>query len=147
MRAERDNTVVRFSEFAGHVEGITMPNWVDVQMRIDGGSRYGRGAWSVALFSLIIPEIVRAVNAAGGGGRTETGVPVARFFGGVITLDQCGPDWFIVQYLDQVTTGLSYAEAAEELGRCILHHLAGESRIDNSVAGSSNEWGYDTPRD
>jgi hypothetical protein len=49
-----------------------------------------------------------------------------------ITLAQRGPDDFRVTYGKQVKSELNYSQAARELGSCIMHALACESKIDNS---------------
>lgn len=38
---------------------------------------------------------------------------------------------FTVEYGNHARTGLSYAEAAEELGECIMHSLACAGKLDN----------------
>lgn len=48
-----------------------------------------------------------------------------------IVLDQFGRDRFTVTYWRQVKSDLSYAGAAKELGSCILHALACDSKLDN----------------
>lgn len=52
-----------------------------------------------------------------------------------IELAQRGRDSFRVTYWKQVKDRLTYAEAAKELGECILHALACESLLDNRVKG------------
>lgn len=47
-----------------------------------------------------------------------------------ITLHQNGSDSFRVSYGAQVSRGLSYADAARELGESIMHALACEGRIE-----------------
>jgi len=48
-----------------------------------------------------------------------------------ISLTQTRDDLFTVRYGVQVKTGLNYATAARELGECILHALACDSKINN----------------
>jgi hypothetical protein len=48
-----------------------------------------------------------------------------------ITLAQKGVDNFSVQYYKQFTENLTYTEAALELGACIMHALACDSKLDN----------------
>lgn len=48
-----------------------------------------------------------------------------------ITLIQRGEDVFSVIYGKQRENGLSYAEAAKELGQCIMHALACEGKLEN----------------
>ena len=52
-----------------------------------------------------------------------------------ITMTQQGRDMFTVRYGKQVRTKLRYSEAATELGSCIMHFLACEGRLDNSMPG------------
>ena len=52
-----------------------------------------------------------------------------------IALDQQGKDRFRVTYGVQVKEGLTYAEAAKELGVCIMHALACDGRLDNRSRG------------
>jgi hypothetical protein len=52
-----------------------------------------------------------------------------------IVLAQRGKDSFRVTYWKQVKDHLSYAAAAKELGECIMHALAYESRLDNLRKG------------
>lgn len=53
----------------------------------------------------------------------DTGYPV--------TVRQAADRTFSVQYGKQLRTNLSYAEAAQELGSCIFHGLACESKIED----------------
>lgn len=48
-----------------------------------------------------------------------------------VELWQKGPDHFAVRYGKQVKWRLTYAEAAAELGQCLMHAMACESMIDN----------------
>lgn len=48
-----------------------------------------------------------------------------------VTLSQEDFDSFTVQYGKQVKTGLNYADAASELGACIMHALACDGHLDN----------------
>lgn len=52
-----------------------------------------------------------------------------------ISLDQTGIDKFTVTYGKQVRRGLRYADAASELGACIMHALACEGNLDNRQKG------------
>jgi hypothetical protein len=49
-----------------------------------------------------------------------------------ITLHQAGVDRFRVTYGSQVKSNLTYAEAALELGACIMHAAACSGTLDNS---------------
>ena len=53
-----------------------------------------------------------------------------------VTLAQRGVDWFAVVYGKQVTYDLTYAQACEELGACLLHALACAGKLDNSEVQS-----------
>ena len=48
-----------------------------------------------------------------------------------IRLTQTGRDRFTVQSGKQFKRGLTYADAAAEYGRAIMHALACENRLDN----------------
>ena len=48
-----------------------------------------------------------------------------------ITVRQAADRTFSVQYGKQLKTNLSYEEAARELGYCIFHGLACESKIED----------------
>jgi hypothetical protein len=52
-----------------------------------------------------------------------------------ITLSQKGKDNFAVQYGKQYTDNLPYHEATFELGACIMHALACDSKLDNRPKG------------
>ncbi len=52
-----------------------------------------------------------------------------------ITLNQRGRDSFGVRYGKQYKAGLNYSDAATELGSCIMHALACESKLDNRHRG------------
>ncbi len=52
-----------------------------------------------------------------------------------IQLFQRGKDSFRVVYGLQITDHLTYAQAATELGACIMHALALEGRLDNRMLG------------
>lgn len=52
-----------------------------------------------------------------------------------ITLEQTGIDRFVVTYGAQVVRNLDYPAAAAELGKCIMHALACEDKLDNSERG------------
>lgn len=49
-----------------------------------------------------------------------------------VRLYQNGKDKFTVEYGLQVKKGLDYADAAKELGQCLMHALACVGRLDNS---------------
>lgn len=49
-----------------------------------------------------------------------------------VILRQQGPDDFTVRYGQQVKEHLTYAQAARELGSCLMHGLACEGKLDNS---------------
>lgn len=57
------------------------------------------------------------------------------------TLYQTGFDKFAVRYGLQLKEGLSYAEAAAELGACIMHALACEGRLDNRTKAEARKAG------
>lgn len=48
-----------------------------------------------------------------------------------VTLIQTGLDRFTVTYGKQVKAGLSYAQAADEYGCCVMHALACAGKLDN----------------
>lgn len=50
-----------------------------------------------------------------------------------ITLMQHGKDRFSVTYGAQVKTGLAYAEAAKELGECIMHALVCDGEVQTEA--------------
>lgn len=50
-----------------------------------------------------------------------------------ITLEQQSPKHFRVTYGKQVKSGLAYREAATDLGCCIMHALACDGKLDNSI--------------
>lgn len=52
-----------------------------------------------------------------------------------IALSQQAVDEFTVTYWKQVKQGLTYDKAAAELGGCIMHALACDSKIDNRESG------------
>lgn len=52
-----------------------------------------------------------------------------------IKLQQQGVDRFTVVYGKQTKKDLAYADAASELGGCIMHALACEGNLDNSERG------------
>jgi hypothetical protein len=54
-----------------------------------------------------------------------------------ITLSQKGKDNFAVQYGKLYTGFLPYHEAALELGACIMHALACDSKLDNRTKGEN----------
>ena len=47
-----------------------------------------------------------------------------------IKLHQVTPRSFCVIYGEQVSTGLTYSQAAQELGECIMHALACEGKFE-----------------
>lgn len=49
-----------------------------------------------------------------------------------ITVTQTGVDAFTVTYGLQVRKGLTYADAARELGECIFHAAACAGKLDNA---------------
>lgn len=49
-----------------------------------------------------------------------------------IHVEQAKNKRFKVVYFKQVKSGLTYAQAAHELGECIFHALACESKLDNT---------------
>jgi len=49
-----------------------------------------------------------------------------------IKLDQQGVDRFTVTYGRQIKTGLTYNDAARELGAAIMHALACDDRLNNA---------------
>lgn len=53
---------------------------------------------------------------------------------GEVTLFQSGPDDFTVQYGKQVRGGLNYCNAAHQLGECLFHQLACDSKLDNRLS-------------
>ena len=57
------------------------------------------------------------------------------FAGYMITLTQTGIDRFTVQYGKQVKSNLTYAQAAAELGACIMHSRACDGVLDNREPG------------
>ena len=52
-----------------------------------------------------------------------------------VTLTQHGLDSFCVTYGSQVKDNLTYAEAARELGSCIMHALACEGHVETGEGG------------
>jgi hypothetical protein len=50
-----------------------------------------------------------------------------------IKLIQTGIDSFTVVYGQQVTKGLSYVEAAKELGCCIMHGATCQGKIESNL--------------
>lgn len=52
-----------------------------------------------------------------------------------IELKQHGRNKFSVRYGLQLKTGLTYSEAARELGACLMHDAACESKLDNRMPG------------
>ena len=54
-----------------------------------------------------------------------------------IMLHQEAKDRFTVTYWKQVTDGLTYSQAATELGSCIMHALACDGQLDNRARGEA----------
>ena len=54
---------------------------------------------------------------------------------GSILLTQQGRDNFTVTYGSTHTTGLTYAEAAKELGSCLMHQAACDDKLDAMMKG------------
>lgn len=52
-----------------------------------------------------------------------------------VRLEQTGVDKFVVTYGKQVKSGLTYAQAASELGADIMHALACDGKLDNRHRG------------
>lgn len=57
------------------------------------------------------------------------------FHTGDVTLYQTGRDRFTVVYGKQVKKGLTYADAASELGACLMHQAACDGVLDNRERG------------
>lgn len=57
------------------------------------------------------------------------------FHTGAVTLFQTGRDRFTVVYGKQVKKGLTYADAASELGACLMHQAACDGVLDNRLPG------------
>ena len=53
----------------------------------------------------------------------------------MIELRQQGVDRFSVRYGLELKTGLNYADAAAELGACIMHKAACDGALDNREPG------------
>lgn len=53
----------------------------------------------------------------------------------MIELRQQGRDRFSVRYGLELKERLTYSEAAHQLGACIMHDAACESRLDNRIPG------------
>ena len=54
-----------------------------------------------------------------------------------IMLHQEAKNRFTVTYWKQVTDGLTYSQAATELGSCIMHALACDGQLDNRARGEA----------
>lgn len=52
-----------------------------------------------------------------------------------IKLTQQGIDRFTVIYGKQTRKGMTYTQAAQELGACIMHALACDGKLDNREKG------------
>ena len=63
----------------------------------------------------------------------------------MIELQQTGLDSFTVVYGLQVRTGLDYGQAAEELGKCLMHHQSCEGTIDNRTRAEARKGGDTRP--
>lgn len=69
----------------------------------------------------------------------ETACYETEIAGMPIKLTQQGINNFTVTYWKHVKSDLSYAEAIEELGSCIMHALACEGKVDNRMPGEEDE--------
>lgn len=49
-----------------------------------------------------------------------------------VTLSQSARKLFTVEYGAQIKRGLTYSEAAHELGACLMHAMACNGDLDNS---------------
>lgn len=56
-----------------------------------------------------------------------------------VQLKQSGVDSFTVVYFKQIKKDLNYEAAATELGACIMHALACESRLDNRTKAEARQ--------
>jgi len=63
----------------------------------------------------------------------------------IIELQQTGFDRFTVVYGLQVKTGMNYAQAALELGECVMHMQACEGLLDNCTRSEASEAGDTKP--
>lgn len=81
------------------------------------------------------------VNFACGGPNPFTGAKASQ----LIELQQTGFDRFTVVYGLQVRVGLSYSQAASELGACVMHMQACEGHLDNRTASEARRAGDRTP--
>lgn len=63
----------------------------------------------------------------------------------MIELQQTGFDRFTVVYGLQVETDLNYADAAAELGECIMHLQACNSQLDNRTRSEARAAGDTKP--
>lgn len=55
------------------------------------------------------------------------------FQDGLVTLQQRGKDNFAVRYGKEVHAELTYGQAAMELGKSLMHQLAGDGKLDNRM--------------
>lgn len=62
-----------------------------------------------------------------------------------VRLIQTGFDAFTVSYGLQVKRGLNYADAAAELGTCLMHLCACEGRLDNRTKAEARKAGDRKP--
>lgn len=53
---------------------------------------------------------------------------------GLVKLQQTSKNRFTVVYFKQVKKGLTYSQAARELGCCLMHQAACDGLLDNSGA-------------
>lgn len=51
-----------------------------------------------------------------------------------VTVEQNSRGAFRVTYGQQIKTGLDYAEAADEFGKCVFHALACDGALDNEAS-------------
>jgi len=56
-----------------------------------------------------------------------------------IVISQQGVDSFTVQYGKQFDRNLSYGEAAERFGLCLMHALSCQGKIDNRTEEEAND--------
>lgn len=62
-----------------------------------------------------------------------------------VRLYQTGFDQFTVEYGKQVKARLNYADAASELGACLMHLCACEGHLDNRTKAEAKVAGDRTP--
>lgn len=56
---------------------------------------------------------------------------------GLVTLQQKGPNNFLVRYGKQIHEQLTYGEAAFEFGACLMHQGACDGLLDNRLRRES----------